>query len=194
MSVNQEEKPTPYEITISADDKIIALIEANTRFTSHAKSTNNILKTITLIAHGTPKMRACKATGLSIHTLNRWAREDWYNEAISLIREKLDEELDASLTGVVHKAASEALERLEHGDWVWSKDGQMVRKPVSAREAMLIGGIAYDKRNLQRGKPTSISDSVSTEERLEHLANKFREMTVIDGEHEIVQSQESSEE
>lgn len=190
MSVEDtKELAQPYEITISADDKIIALIDANTRYTSHSKSTNNILKTLTLIAHGTPKMRACKTTGISIHTLNRWAREDWYNEVLDLIRGKLDQELDASFTGVIHKAASEALERLEQGDWVW-KDGSLVRKPVSAREAMLIAGIAYDKRALQRGRPTSISESVSTEERLEQLAQKFREMASIEGTHEVISCEE----
>lgn len=193
MSVEDTEDKQVYELTITADDKIIALIEEHTRYTSHAKSTNNILKCITLIAHGTPKAAACRTTGISRHTLNRWAREDWYNECIQLIRDKLDEELDASLTGVVHKAASEVMERLEHGDWVWDKQGNMVRKPIGAREAMLVGGIAFDKRNLQRGKPTSISETVSEDDRLANLAAKFREMA-IDVDYETIPSQTEQEE
>lgn len=178
-------------ITISTDDKLIAIIEPNIRKTSHKKSMANIIKTLTLIAHGTPKTTSCKLTGISIHTLHKWCREPWYDQAVEIIRDKLDEELDAALTGIAHKATTAVIDRLDNGDWVFDRSGNQVRKPISAKDAMLVAGISYDKRALKRGKPTSISEATSEEDRLTKLAQKFKKMAggdIVDAEYEEVSS------
>lgn len=163
-------------IAITSDDRLFALVDANTRHTSHSKNPENVIRLLTLLASGYNKSLACKMTGISRHNLTRWAREQWYSDAIELVREKIDEELDANLTAVVHKGAREVLDRLDNGDYFYNKDGQLVRKPISGREAMLITGIAHDKRSLKRGKPTSISENVSEDARLERLAERFKAM------------------
>ena len=50
-------------------------------------------------------------------------------------------------------------DRLEHGECVLDKDGQTRRVPVKARDAMLIAAISFDKRQIARSLPTSITDT-----------------------------------
>jgi hypothetical protein len=164
-------------LSITADDQLHALVLANTRHTSHEKNPENVIRLLTLLASGYTKSLACKMTGISRHNLTRWAREQWYNDAVELIRDKIDEELDSSLTAVIHKGAREVIDRLDNGDYIMDKEGKLIRKPLSGREAMLIAGIAHDKRSLKRGKPTTISENVSTDSRLDKLAERFRAMS-----------------
>jgi hypothetical protein len=164
-------------ISITADDQLHALVLSNTRHTTHEKNPENVIRLLTLLASGYTKSLACKMTGISRHNLTRWAREQWYTDALELIRDRIDEELDASLTAVIHKGAREVVDRLDNGDYIMDKEGTLIRKPLSGREAMLITGIAHDKRSLKRGKPTTISENVSTDSRLDKLAQRFRQMS-----------------
>ena len=179
-------------ITINTDDRLFALIEANIRHTSHEKTPDNVIRAITLLASGYSRAASAKLTGISVHNLNRWQRETWYKEATILVKERLDEELDSAYTAIIHKGAAEVVDRLDNGDWVFDKAGNKVRKPISGREAMLITGIAHDKRNLGRGKPTTISETVSTDDRLTMLAERFKSMTTVDGQYEEVIEDEAS--
>lgn len=173
--------------SISLDDQLQSLIEPNIYYTSEAKSLENVIKMFTFLASGKPRTIACKLTGIPINTVNKWAREDWYYEVINLIKDRMDYELDATMTAVVHKGAAEALDRLENGDVVLDRNGNQVRKPVSGKDAIMIAAIAYDKRALGRGKPTSIAESITTEDRLDRLKQRFKE---ISGECEIIEDSE----
>lgn len=180
-------------IEISANDKLISLIAPNIRYTYKGKALDNIIRLFTLIAGGTPKKIACEMTGLSYSNLKRWQVEDWYDQAITIIKERMDMALDDNYTAVVHRATGEVLDRLEHGDVIIGKNGEQIRRPVTAKDAMLVAGIAHDKRNLLRGKPTTITESQSEGDRLKSLAEKFKniaegKMFDIDG--ELVDGQE----
>lgn len=168
---------TELVFSISVDDQLQALIEPNIYYTSEAKSLDNVIKMFTFLASGKPRTVACKLTGIPINTVNKWAREEWYQDVIDLIKARLDYELDSTMTAVIHKGASEALDRLENGDVVLDRDGNQVRKPVSGKDAIMIAAIAYDKRALGRGKPTSISESLTTDDRLNKLKERFKEIS-----------------
>jgi hypothetical protein len=64
-------------------------------------------------------------------------------------------ELDGAFTRIIHKATDELLDRLNNGDAVLI-DGEVRRKPVSARDLALISGIAHDKRALIRRQKLSL--------------------------------------
>ena len=164
----------PVYVEISANDKLVSLIQPHIHLTHRGKKVDNIIKLLALIAGGTPKSVACQLTGMSYNNLKRWSREEWYDQAIAIIRERLDMALDSTYTAVIHRATGEVMDRLEHGDVIINKDGDQIRKPVTAKDAMLVAGIAHDKRNLLRGKPTSITESVSEGDRLKGLAEKFK--------------------
>lgn len=105
------------------------------------------------------KKKALEGTGVPEKTLTSWFSTKWWNNLIDAIRDEKAGELDAALTGVIHKAVTAVSDRLEGGEYRLDKEGKLVRVPVSARDAMMVGAIAYDKRQLNRSLPTSISET-----------------------------------
>ena len=52
------------------------------------------------------------------------------------------------------------------------------RKPVSAKDATIIGGITFDKNRLSEGMPTRITQGgAGAEEELKALAEQFRQLS-----------------
>ncbi|GAF76898.1 unnamed protein product [marine sediment metagenome] len=164
-----------YNIEFSTDDELVSLVHENT----HAKmprAITNTLKCLTLIAGGSAMSTACKLTGVAYSTLSGWRSKEWYSRAIELIQKRLDDQLDGKMTSILNKGIAKLEQRLDVGDGVLQKDGTMAYKPVTAKDAAIITSIFFDKRNLLRNKPTSISTKVSTDERLNSLANKFKDI------------------
>ena len=120
-------------------------------------------------------------------TIRQWKHAaPWWNDVANAIRKAQGEHWDQEATYLLHKASDEIRDRLENGDEVIGKDGQMIRKKVSARDAATVVSTMFDKRALQRGDPTSRSESVSHTDRLKKLEQTFRDMggeaKVIEGE------------
>lgn len=92
-------------------------------------------------------------------TMRMWKKTEWWDPLVDAIRADKAEELDAVLTGVIHGATHAVADRLEGGEYRRDKNDEIVRVPVSARDAMMIAAIAFDKRQIGRNLPTSISES-----------------------------------
>lgn len=109
------------------------------------------------------RMHVEEKMGIPHQTLDNWRKTDWWEPLVEAIRADKSEELDAALTGVIHRAVGEVADRLEGGEYRRGKDDDgkeaLVRVPVSARDAMMIGAIAWDKRQIGRSLPTSITES-----------------------------------
>lgn len=106
-------------------------------------------------------------------TIRWWAAEaSWWPDLMKVLRKEKDEELDAMQTDMIHKSAEELQDRLDQGDEVVTKDGDVVRKAVGARDLAIIHGTLYDKRALKRGDPTSKVER-SDSEALAQLAEQF---------------------
>jgi len=106
-------------------------------------------------------LETAKRTGVPDTTISDWRRTEWWEEATVVVRDEKSQELDSMLTGLIHKAVETSAERLENGDHKISrgKEGvEVVRVPVSARDAIMVGAIAYDKRQIGRALPTSITE------------------------------------
>lgn len=179
-------------VEVSPDDQIMHLIDENTYQTTKNKKPESILRLLTLIATGTKIATACRSTGISYQTYVKWIHKPWYKEVMELIKDRADAVLDSSLTGVTHKAIKELEDRIENGDYVAAgKDNEgrpvMVRKPMSGRDIGAAFATIFDKRQLVRNKPTSVSETVTTDEKLDEIAKRFEEMAIIDGQFEEVQ-------
>lgn len=122
---------------------------------------------------------SCAALGIPERTLRDWRDKDWWEPALAEVRRSKQSELDGALTGLIHSAVSAAQDRIAAGDHRLVKrrgeDGQdrveLVRVPVSAKDAAIVAAIAADKRQIVRGQATEIVEHSSDKLRLmqEHL-------------------------
>jgi hypothetical protein len=103
-------------------------------------------------------------------------KDDWADHVAEARRLK-QEELDARLTEIIHKATEVMAEGLIYGDEVMSKTGEIVRRRVPAKDAAFIASILADKRTLIRGEPTSITKaSKSSKDALAEIKKGLEEI------------------
>ena len=81
------------------------------------------------------------------------------------------------------------IDRLENGDYHVLKDGTLIRKPINYRDLSVGAAIAYDKRCLGRGDPTSRTERVTIEIQLQRLDTYFKEVTTDDKANGILKTQ-----
>lgn len=119
------------------------------------------------------------ATGVPRQTIRHWRLEDWFKDLISEIQREDDNNVDAKLTKIVSKSLDNVVDRLENGDYMYDpKQGKFIRKPMTGRDTARVADIMFDKRNLLRGKPTSISGKQEQiSDRLLKLAQEFERFT-----------------
>jgi hypothetical protein len=132
------------------------------------------------------------ATGVPAQTVRHWRLQDWFKDLVEELRREDDHSTDAKLTGIVNKALDTVVDRLENGDFMFDpKSSAFVRKPLLAKDVTKIADTMFDKRNLLRGKPTSISGKQEQiSDRLVKLALEFarfagakditKEATIVD--------------
>jgi len=69
-------------------------------------------------------------------TLMAWRKEPWWAELVEEIKKTRQTELNTKLSKIVDKSLAVIEDRLDHGDFVLNnKTGEVVRKPVSIKEA-----------------------------------------------------------
>ena len=132
--------------------------------------------------------RVAELTGIPDSTLDAWRRTDWWDALTSAIREDHADELDGALSGLIRSSVDTVRDRLANGDYkpmkIKGEDGErveLVRVPVSLRDATLSYAVAFDKRQIARNLPTSITDNSSG--RLRQLQDQLRQISgrTIDG-------------
>ena len=135
------------------------------------------------------------ATGVPTQTIRHWRLQDWFKDLVAELQREDDYSADAKLTKIVNKALDTVVDRLENGDFMFDpKEQAFVRKPLLARDVTKIADTMFDKRNLLRGKPTSISGKQEQiSDRLAKLAiefSRFVNAKTIDGEVVTVSAKE----
>lgn len=115
--------------------------------------------------------RVAAATGIPVRTIYDWTKTDWWETLVAQVRTEMEGELDATLSRIIQLSFASILDRLENGDCAVTSDGRMVRKPVSARDAMTILGMAIDKRKVLR-------DALAAQQRMpvRDLAERLRDL------------------
>ena len=127
-----------------------------------------------------------RLTGVKDTAIRKWKTEDWWPEMLERIHVAHDQETVSKFTKIIDNSLEQIQDRLINGDYIYDKkSGEIIRKPVSLKDATSTASVIVDKRQLLRGKPTSRSESVGTAERLKKLADefkKFSEAKTIQGE------------
>lgn len=118
---------------------------------------------------------AAAVIGASEGTIRNWRKAQWWNEIAFEIKQRKNDELDAKLSKIIDKVADTIEDRLENGEAHYdTRNGTIVRVPVKMKDAAVVGAIGFDKRQLLRGDVTSRTETVSTDQRLQSLAEQFK--------------------
>ena len=110
-------------------------------------------------------------------TMRAWRKTDWWKSIAEEI--KLQEKIQFSATAqrVIAKSLEVIQDRLEGGDYIYDqKQGQLIRKPVSVRDATAVASAMIDKKVLLDKSEFQQETAESIEQRLEKLMNKFAAM------------------
>ena len=134
-----------------------------------------------------------RLTGLKQQVVSDWKNNSsWWPDAYANVKKQKQEEVDGTLTSIIHAAAGGIMDRIMHGDEVIDKNGDPVRRKMSGKELAWVMGITFDKRALLRGDPTSRTEKVDQTSLIEELKKDFASMakqhldkTVINMEDEI---------
>lgn len=129
------------------------------------------------------------ATKVPVETIRDWRMRDWYRDLVDEIQREGDRELDGKLTQLIDKSTNVIIDRLESGDFMYDpKTSRFIRRPVYMKDAAKVATEIINRRNLLRGKPTSISSKEQISDRLNKLAEQFAALTqarqekVVEGE------------
>jgi len=124
---------------------------------------------------------AAKETGIPRSTIQSWQKTDWWPEMEQKYLAAFDNKIKATQRQIIEKSNEVIIDRLENGDpvFVREKEGMVLkRKPVSAKDAMIVGGITFDKNRLSEGMPTRITQGgASIGEELKALAEQFKQIS-----------------
>jgi hypothetical protein len=122
-------------------------------------------------------IKAEKICGIKASTIRWWKNQSsWWNAVMSQVRRDKQDELDGQFTTLLDKVMNNLEDRLEHGDEVLDKEGNIRHKKIDGRSLATIGGIIYDKRHLLRSDPDSKGQKSETSA-VEALAERFANFT-----------------
>ena len=120
---------------------------------------------------------ASKMTGIPSATIRYWkASAPWWPDTIAKLRKQKQDELDGRLTKVIHQAVDEIEDRLSNGDEVLGKDNVILKKKMAGRDIAISMGALFDKRQMIRGDPTSISAKGTTADQLKEIMTEFKQL------------------
>jgi transposase-like protein len=117
-------------------------------------------------------VKTTEITGIPDQTLRFWMKQEWWKEGLLQLKAEDSAELEDAATSIAKMGGDIVKERLQHGDFVLNKDGELIRKPVGARDAAVITAIAIDKRKVLQEEPIREQQLGSTE-RLLKLVEQF---------------------
>jgi hypothetical protein len=144
---------------------------------------------------------AAAVIGATEGTIRNWRKAQWWEELALEIKQRKNDELDAKLSKIIDKVAETIEDRLDNGEAHYdTRTHEIVRVPVKMKDAAVVGAIGFDKRQLLRGDVTSRSETITTEQRLQSLADQFKGFAtgetfdVEDAEYEEITDEETDEE
>jgi len=90
-------------------------------------------------------------TGIPKTTLHQWKHSDWWPEVVRAFREEKNAVQEANMTVVLDKTLHKINERLDQGDPVLTKEGDIVHVPLKTRDLAYVAQVLFDRRQLLRG-------------------------------------------
>jgi hypothetical protein len=118
-----------------------------------------------------------KLTGVNAATIRWWKTQAvWWPAAVDHCRRNKNDELDAVMTRVMHKAMSNVEDIIENGEDVVTKTGQIVKKMPGLQHQVMAAAILQDKREGLRAAP-GVKDKKNSDEVLEKLLKGFEDLS-----------------
>ena len=149
-----------------------ALHSAKARYTADEKLAAVLAYVMTGSVRGVIRL-----TGLKQQVISDWKNNSsWWPDAYMAVKKEKQDEIDGSLTTIIHAASGEIIDRIINGDEIIDKNGKPVRRKMTGKELAWVMGISYDKRALLRGDPTSRTEKVDYNKQLEDLRKEFGNM------------------
>jgi hypothetical protein len=109
-----------------------------------------------LVTSGNSKT-ASEQTNVPASTIRHWAQNDEdFILMMQEVRSEFGERIKYGLAEIIDEANRQGLDRVRNGDFVLTKSGELMRKPMSGRDVITAGAIAFDKLRLLEGQPTEI--------------------------------------
>jgi len=131
-------------------------------------------------------------------TVHNWAKSEWGVELLGQIGTEKGGEFDAHLTKLINVSFDEAEDRIKNGDFRLvktkkavkhddgtlevSEDYELKRVPMTGKDLIVGGAVVYDKRQLHRNQPTSITskhDNRAMLEACKELSRTMRDHRVV---------------
>jgi hypothetical protein len=123
-----------------------------------------------------------RVTGIPRNTVHTWVATEEGQAQIDSLRAAIRYQLAYKCVEVSRKAIEVIQDRLDHGDHKIGKDGELVRVPVTAKDAATIASMAIDKHALLTGtidRGSNIQAGIrALAEGLEELGKARREKVV----------------
>lgn len=107
-------------------------------------------------------------------TAKSWKKSEWWQELVSDIKTEDRVVLSDRLKRIVNRSLDITEERLDNGDWIYDqKTGEMMRKPVSMKDAHKVTVDLIDRREMLEDKPQEQTSVESVAAKLDAIAEKF---------------------
>lgn len=123
--------------------------------------------------------KTAASMGIPYDTLTAWRYQTWWDRIASEIRTEGHLELSNKLKKVAEKALETTLDRLDNGEWILNqKTGELVRKPVSMKDAHKVAESMIDRALDLEKKPVDEAHNQKVENTLAQLAENFARMAM----------------
>src|SRR5882672_4041211 len=110
---------------------------------------------------------------ISYKTLQEWRYSKWWDELGKQIKKEGKIQLSNKLRTIAETAMTAVKDRLENGEWVMSPLGELVRKPVSIRDAHVVAKDNLDNAIRLESEQSDGQSNERIEDRLDQLADAF---------------------
>lgn len=174
--VTDPETGKEYKVpNLSGSPDLVKMIqESNPKYRKIPPETRILAAGLYMVLNSTRKV----AQILDFHESNisAWKKEPWWHAATREIRKTKNEELDNKFTSLLDDIVDEIADRVNNGETVVDKDGNIHKVPAKLSQLATTMGITYDKRALLRGDPTSKVAKVDVNEHLENVAARLEKL------------------
>lgn len=123
---------------------------------------------------------AADQAGVPSERVRRWKRDaPWFQEIVDQVHKQKSDEFNAKATLIIEDCIEAIVERIQKGEETVVSNGKVVTKNISARDLAYILSVAFDKKQLNTGKATSIRQN-STDDMLKKLKSEFLKIAKVE--------------
>lgn len=110
-------------------------------------------------------------------TIRDWRYSKWWEDTVRELKQGSRIELSNKLRTIVDKSLGLVQDRIDNGDFFYDqKTGQMIRKPIPAREVNKIATDMLDRMQQLEKADVQEEDQQHTQDRLAKLADAFEKL------------------